>query len=134
VKAPIGWGLPAVVAVAVLVALLAESVRWLQLLAAVLAVVAATLAIVWELGRRRAVAAAPPPRVLLEPDEIRDAFRHGGSGRVDLVLACDLLERKLSRPDLRAETPVELHTVARMAPEEFRRYLDQRLRALEAAS
>jgi len=134
VKSPIGWGLPAVAAIAVLVALLAGPVRWLQWLAAVVAVVAATLAIVWELGRRRSVVTGPPPRVLLEPDPIRSAFHHGGGGRVDLVLAVDLLERKLSRPDLRAETPVELHTVAHMTPEEFRRYLDRRLRALEASS
>jgi hypothetical protein len=134
VKAPIDWRWPAVAGLAVVVALLAGPVRWLAASAATVAVVAATLAMVTELGRRRSGAGRPKPSAWMEPDQVRDAFHAGGAGRVELVLACDLLERKLSRPDLRAETPVELDTVARMGPEEFRRYLDRRLRALEAAS
>jgi len=134
VKAPIGWGWPAVTILAIVVALLAGPVRWLAAVGATLAVTAATLTIVTELGRRRSRADRPLPPASAEPDEVRAAFRAGSDGRVDLVLACDLLERKILRPDLRAETSVELNAVARMDAEEFRRYLDRRLRALEGAS
>lgn len=133
-KSPVGGWWPAVAAVAVVVALVAGPIHWLTALGATLAVVAATLAIVTELSRRVSTRGRAPPPEHVEANDVRAAFRAGGPGRVDLVLACDLLERKITRPELRAETPVELASVTRMDPEEFRRYLDRRLQALEAAT
>jgi hypothetical protein len=65
---------------------------------------------------------------------LREAFTGGVPGREDLILACDLLERKLSRPDLRARTAPEIASLVQLPSEEFRRYVAQRLDELEAGS
>jgi len=134
VSPPIGWWWPLLAGVAIAIALVAGPTRPLAGAAATVAVVAAVLAVLEAVLRQRRVERATPEVTPAHPGGIREAFVGGGPGREDIVLACDLLERKLSRPELRARTPLEIETLVHLPPEEFRRYVAQRLDDLERAS
>jgi len=134
VKAPIGWGWPILAAIAGTIALAVGSYRAVAIPAATVAVIAASLAVVGVLTRSRVEEDDEAPPVPEHPGGLREAFVGGELGRIDLVLACDLLERKLSRPTLRARTPTEIDTLVRVPPQEFRQYLARRIAELEATS
>lgn len=133
-KPPIGWGWPTLAGVAIALALVAGSSRPLAIGAATVAVIAAALAVVGALGLDRTEEPSEYEPIMGRPGGLREAFVGGELGRIDIVLACDLLERKLARPDLRARTPAEVDALVRVPPAEFRRYLARRLAELEAAS
>ena len=133
-NSPVGWWWPLLAGIATAVALLAGPAHWLVVPAATVAVVGAALTILEALARQRGGARTPVTPTPAHPGGLREAFTGGEPGREDIVLACDLLERKLSRPDLRARTAVELAVLATLPPEEFRRYLARRLDELEGAS
>jgi hypothetical protein len=134
VKAAIGWEWPIIATSAAAVALGAGSYRFVAVPAATVAVVAASLAVVGVVRRARVAEAPAEDEAPEHPGGLREAFVGGELGRVDLVLACDLLERKLSQPNLRARAPAELDALVRVPPGEFRRYLTQRIAELEATS
>jgi len=134
VNLPVGWWWPAIAGVATVAAVLAGPNLPVAAAAATLAVVAAALTVFEAFFRQREPAGRPPDLTREHPGGLREAFVGGEPGREDLVLACDLLERKLARPDLRARTAVEIQSLIRLPPEEFRRYLAQRLDDLEGAS
>jgi hypothetical protein len=134
VRASISWEWPIVATAAAAVALGAGSYRLVAVPAATVAVVAASLAVVAVVRRARVEEPRGEDPVPEHPGGLREAFVGGELGRVDLVLACDLLERKLSRPTLRARTPAELNALVRVPPGEFRRYLTRRIAELEATS
>lgn len=133
-RVSVGWGWPLLAALAALVALAASANRPVSASAAAVAVVAASLAIVGVLTRARVEAPEVVASAVEHPGGLREAFVGGELGRVDLVLACDLLERRLARPNLRARTPAEVEALVRLPPEQFRRYLASRLDELEASS
>lgn len=133
-KVPIGWGWPTLAGVAVAIALLAGSSRSLSIGAATVAVVAAAFSVIGALGLDLAEEPSEGELPPEGPGGIRGAFVGGELGRIDIVLAMDLLERKLSRPGLRARRPGEVEALVRVPPAEFRRYLAERITELEAAS
>jgi hypothetical protein len=134
VTAPLGWWWPLLTGVAIVVALLASAVPTVATVAATLAVVGGALTVVDAVARRRERAAVPILAPRSGPGGAREAFRGGETGREDIMLALDLLERKVVTPTLRARTAPELSAVAGRTPEEFRRYVAQRLDELERAS
>jgi hypothetical protein len=134
VSRPVVWWWPVLAGIGVAIALLASSSRAVAGAAATVAVVAAALAVVETVLRQRRAGHEEYDPTPTHPGGLREAFTGGGPGREDLVLACDLLERKLSRPDLRARTPPEIAALVRLPPDEFRRYVAQRLDELEASS
>jgi len=136
-NAPVGWWWLVVAALAALVAVGAGSSVAVAAPAATVAVVAAVLAVLETVVRprraRRGSSAYYDPGPT-RPGGLREAFIGGAPGREDLVLACDRLDRALSRPNLRARTTSEIHAILALPPDEFRRYLSRRLAELEAAS
>lgn len=133
-RSPIGWWWPAVAAVAIVVAAIAGPDYAVAVPAATIAVIAAALTVVDALGRHRGELAGPILARALPPGGIRGAFRGGETGREDIVLTLDLLERRLSRPDLPSRSAAQLAEICRRSPEQFRRYLAERLAALEGSS
>ena len=133
-KAAIGWEWPIVATAAAAVALGAGSYRLVAVPAATVAVGAAALTVVGVVRRGRVDEGPEDDAAPEHPGGLREAFVGGELGRIDLVLACDLLERKLSRPNLRARTPAELDRLVRVPPGEFRRYLTRRIAELETRS
>ena len=133
-NSPFGWWWPLLAGVATAVAVLAESVRVVAVPAATVAVVGAVLTVLEVIARQRGEARPPADVEPLRVGGLREAFVGGMPGREDLVLACDLLERRLCRPDLRARTALELAQLVTLPPEEFRQYLAWRLDELEGSS
>lgn len=133
-KAPFSWEWPIIATAAAALALGAGTYRLVAVPAATLAVVAASLAVVAVVRRARVEDAPEEDPAPEHPGGLREAFVGGELGRVDLVLACDLLERKLARPNLRARSPAELNALVRVPPGDFRRYLTRRIAELEATS
>lgn len=129
-----GWWWPLLAAVSAVVAVLAGSRLEISVPAATLAVVGAVLTVVEAIARQRSPARGTVESTVDHPGGLREAFTGGEPGREDLVLACDLLERKLSRPDLPARTSLELAQIVLLPPEEFRQYLAWRLDELESSS
>ncbi len=132
--APLGWWWPLLTAAAVIAALLADGTPKVAAVAGTVAVAGAALTILDAVTRRRERAAAPSGEPRAGPGGVRGAFRGGDTGREDIVLALDLLERKVVRPTLRARSSGELSSVAGRTPEEFRRYVAERLDDLERAT
>ncbi len=101
---------------------------------ATLAVLTAALAMVGPLrlryAERRPAAHFPAVNV----GSVREAFVGGEPGREDVVLKLDLLERKISRPDLPARKPWEIAEIVRQPPAAFREYVRGRVDELEARS
>lgn len=134
-NSPVGWWWPFLAGVAVLIAVLAGPSRdEIAVPAATVAVVAAALTVLETLVRQRGGASKPPLPTPAHPGGLREAFTGGEPGREDIILACDLLERKLSQPDLRARTAYEVAALVTLPPEEFRKYIARRLDELEGAS
>lgn len=133
-SAPVSWLAPVVAGVAAAVALAADPWRSIAVPAATVAVVAAALTVVEVVLRRRGGTESAYEPAPTHPGGLREAFVDGERGRVDIVLACDLLERRLSHPNLRSQTTLELDSVVRMSPAEFRAYLTRRLHDLERTS
>jgi hypothetical protein len=134
VRSPIGWWWPALAGIAIVVAALAGANYALAVPAATVAVVAGSLTVIDALGRHRGPLDGPILARPLRPGGVRGAFRGGEVGREDIVLTLDLLERKLARPDLPSRTGPELAEICRRPPEQFRRYLAERLAGLEGDS
>ena len=130
----IGWWWPLVAAVATGVAFAAGPTYSIAVPAATVAVVAAALTIVEVILRQRGETGTGAARAPLVPGGIRGAFNGGEPGREDIVLTLDLLERKISRPGLPARTGPEVAEIVGRPPEEFRRYVAERLDELEGAS
>ncbi|HYA10491.1 MAG TPA: hypothetical protein VEH10_02315 [Thermoplasmata archaeon] len=133
-NAPIGWWWPLVAVLATALAFAAGPTYELAVPAATVAVIAAALTIVEVIVRQRAQVGTDAERPLPAPGGVRGAFTGGEPGREDIVLTIDLLERKISRPDLPARTGAQIASIVRRPPAEFRRYLAERLDALEAVS
>jgi hypothetical protein len=133
-NSPVGWWWPLLAGIAALIAVVAGPSREIAVPAATVAVVGAALTVFEALARQRGRARKPPEPTSAHPGGLREAFMGGDPGREDILLACDLLERKLSRPDLRARTAAEVAALVTLPPEEFRRYVAWRLDELEGAS
>lgn len=133
-NSPVGWWWPLLAGGSALIAVVAGPRLEISVPAATLAVAGATLTLFEVVARQRLPARAASDPTSDHPGGLREAFRGGTPGREDLVLACDLLERKLSRPDLPAKTPLELAEIVRLPPDAFRRYLAGRLDELEGSS
>ena len=133
-SSPVGWWWPLLAGIATAVALLAGPAHELVVPAATVAVLGAAMTVLEALARQRGGARAPAAPTPTHPGGLREAFTGGQPGREDIVLACDLLERKLSRPDLRARSAFEIAALVTLPPEEFRRYIARRLDELEGAS
>lgn len=129
-NAPIGWWWPAVAIIATGVAFAAGPVYALAVPAATVAVVAAALTILEVILRQRGEVGGREYRISRAVG-VRGAFVGGVAGREDVVLTLDLLERRITRPDLPARTPREIAEIARLSPAEFRRYVAKRLDDLE---
>lgn len=132
-NAPFGWWWPVLAGVAAVVAWVAGATT-LGAVGATVAVLAAALALVDAVARRRerAVAVREPPAVA--PGGLREAFVGGEPGREDIVLALDLLERKFTHPNLPARSVTELAALAFQPQAQFREYVAARLEELERAS
>lgn len=132
--ASIGWWWPAAAGVAAVVAFLAGPAYLLAVPAATVAVLAAAMTLVEAVWRRREW----PERGAYVPRAsfggIREAFNGGPSGRADVVHALDLLERKLSRPDLPTRTEAEVRQLIDHPADDFRRYVADRLDELEGSA
>lgn len=133
-RSPIGWWWPAVAGVSIVVAAIAGPDYGLAVPAATIAVIAAALTVIDALGRHRGPIDGPNLRRSLSPGGVRGAFRGGEASREDIVLTIDLLERKLARPDLPTRSSAELAEICRRSPEQFRRYVADRIASLEGAS
>lgn len=130
-KAPIGLLWPTVAGLAALIAFLAGPTYAIAVPAATVAVIAAGLALIAAVASRpdnewKGTESSP-----VGPGGIRAAFNEGLPGREDIVMALDLLERKLLRPDLPARTVSEYHELAGRSPDDFRQYVADRLDELE---
>lgn len=126
------WAIPAGLAAAV--ALTASGSPGVAVAAATAAAGCAGLAVVETIVRHRAVPARSVETAPERPGGMREMFVGGEPGREDLVLACDLLERRIARPSLRARTRPEIEVLVSLPPEQFRRYVAGRLDELERIS
>jgi len=134
VSGSIGWWWPALAGIATIVAFAVGPTYSVAVPAATVAVVAASLTIVEVIVRQRSEAEAGPARAPIVPGGVRGALAGGEPGREDVVLTLDLLERKISRPDLPARTGPQVTAIVRRPAPEYRRYVAQRLDELEEAS
>lgn len=130
----VGWWWPALAGLATLVALVADRAAVAAVVAATVAVVAGSLTLVEVLAGRPKRAVEPAELFGPRPGGSREAFTGGVPGREDIVYALDLIERKFSRPDLPARRASEVAEIARRAPEQFRRYVADRLNELDRLS
>jgi hypothetical protein len=134
VSAPIGWWWPLVAGMATAVAFAAGAAYSIAVPAATVAVLAAALTIVEVILHQRGETQTAAERAPLVPGGVRAAFGGGEPGREDIVLTLDLLERRISRPDLPARTGQEVAAIVHRPPAEFRRYVAKRLDELEGTS
>jgi len=76
---------------------------------------------------------APRPAAPAPPfgASVRSALRSGRAGRLAVVQALDRVERAIAQPARPVTTPDEQRAILDWSPEEFRRYVAQRLDALE---
>lgn len=133
-KSPIGWWWPAIAGIATLVAVVGGAHYSVAVPAATVAVVAAALTFIDPLNRRRTDAPRRAYHPAVHLGSVREAFVGGEPGWEDIVLTLDLLERKLSNPNLPARTGPEVAAIVRQSPERFRAYLARRLDELEGRS
>jgi hypothetical protein len=133
-NAPIGWWWPVLAGVATVTALLVGSNYAVAVPAATVAVVAAALALVGPLRLRRVEKRPPTYLPAVHVGSVRAALNGGEPGREDLVLTLDLLERRISRPDLPAKSAAEITALVRQPAAEFREYVNRRLDELETLS
>lgn len=132
-NAPFSWLFPALAAVASGVAIGAGRDLSLAVPAAVVAVAAGALTVVEALARRRAPA-RPPPAVPANPRAtVQEAFRGGGYGRELLVDLVDRIERAGPHPELPGRSIEATRALVALSPDEFRRYLRDRVNALEGS-
>jgi len=134
VNLPVAWWWAALAGLCVVLALVASASPGVSVAAATFGAAFAGLAVVETIVRHRAARARRLDTTLRHPGGLREMFVGGEPGREDLVLACDLLERQIARPELRARTKVELEAIVRVPPEEFRRYIAWRVDELERIS
>jgi hypothetical protein len=131
VRAPFAWWWLALAALFSAFALWAASNYAVAVPAAAAAVLVAALAL-GDAVRRTSSPRAVPPRVQPVPTSgVRRWLAAGELGREDLILLLDRLERKVLRPDLPARTPTEIGALVTLAPQEFYRYVADRIQALE---
>jgi hypothetical protein len=129
----IGWFLPTIAGIATAVALLAGKNLSVAVPAAAVAVAAAALLIL-SAWTERARASAPPPTVPPgDADRIRRAFRSGRIGREELVATLHRLELRFIDPGLPPLSVKQLERIVEMSPDEFLRYVRNRIARLEAA-
>lgn len=131
---PVAWWWAVLAGLCVGLALAASGSPGVSVGAATAAAGFAGLAVVETIVRHRAARARRSDVTVRHPGGLREMFVGGEPGREDLVLACDLLERQIARPELRARTQPELEALVRMPPEAFRRYIARRLDELERIS
>ena len=133
-REPFAWWWAGAALALALLAVLSSSNYAVAVPAAVAAVALAGLAvgeIVLRLSvRPRAEAPADRPT----PADIQEWFRSGPMGREEIVRILDMIERRTLRPGLPARTPGEVRRFLGLRPEEFRRYVDERLTQLEATA
>jgi hypothetical protein len=106
-------------------------VQPLALLAIVFASGGGALALIPRVRWQRAL---PPPAEVDSLILLRDAFHSGELGRYRILTTLRLLERELLGASALSASPDDERALARMPPDEFRRWLDRRLATLEASS
>jgi hypothetical protein len=134
VNAPFSWVWAAVAVALTAAAVLAGSHYALAVPLAAAAVGGAVIAILDAIRRQPAAGASPSTSASRPTTRVRGWLDAGRMGREDLILLVDRLERKAVNPMLPIRPQRELATLLRLPPEEFRRYLSQRLTVIEAAS
>ncbi len=132
-NAPFSWMFPTIAAVASGLAIGAGRDLTLAVPAAVVAVAAGGLTVVEALARRRAPS-HPPPAVPANPRAtLQQAFRGGAYGRELLVDLVDRIERAGPHPELPGRSIEATRALAALSPDEFRRYLRDRVDQLEGS-
>lgn len=99
--------------------------------AAGVAVAAGALLLIGVAGRTRWPAGRAIPTLPADPARVRSSLQAGEHGRPALVLLLDNLERAARDPNRRNTTIAELARLRALSAEEFRNYLDTRVRELE---
>ncbi len=130
-ESPFGPVFPAVALAAALAAIVAGPDYAVSAPAAIVAVVFAALTMADAVGRsppapRRTGAPAP----IVAP-AVGAWWSHGRTGREEIVLAIDKIERGGDRPELPTRPAAELAAIARLPDEQFLAYLTHRLDAIE---
>jgi len=101
---------------------------------AFIAVVAASLLLVDVVGRTRWPPGRPLPTVPADVARVRSSFGAGQEGRPALVLLLDNLERSTGNPHRPNPTMEEMARLRALPPEQFRKYLTERVSSLERES
>jgi hypothetical protein len=96
-----------------------------------IAVVAAALLLVQVVTNTRWPPGRPLPTLSADPGRVRSSLRAGTRGRPALVLLLDSLERAEGNPNRPNTTLEEIARLGTLSPEEFRKYLTQRVSSLE---
>lgn len=132
--APFAWWWPTLAAAFTVVAVVTYRNYAVAVPAAALAVLAAAVAVADAVRRTSTSRPAPPRARPIPPSGVRDWLLAGELGREDIVLLLDRLERRLVHPDLPAQTPQQIATIAATRPADFRRYVAARLAELEGTA
>jgi hypothetical protein len=134
VNVPPDWPLVLIVVVAVAVALDAGPNLAAAVPAGVVAVVAAGL--LFLAAGDRAAWRRPPPSPMAPPmaaSSLRLAFQSGRTGRLSVVAQLDRIERMGPHPLMEVRSVAEEERIVRLSKPDFRAYVRQRLRTIEAA-
>jgi hypothetical protein len=99
--------------------------------AAVVAVAAAALLLFGVVGQTRWPPGRPLPTLRADPGRVRSSLEAREHGRPALVVLLDNLERSGGNPYRPNTTVEELHRLQELSPEEFRKYLRERVQTLE---
>jgi hypothetical protein len=131
-RAPFGWGAPAVAIAAAAVAIWAGNHLEVSVPATVVAVVASGFLLADAGARtsarhRRADARSAPSA----SENLRSAFRSGRYGRQKVLEELDRVERRLRPPGPPARSLEQSERIVGSSAEEFRAYVAARLSAME---
>jgi hypothetical protein len=99
--------------------------------AAAVAVGAAAFLLVGVVEHTRWPRGRPMPTLEADPARVRSSFGSGANGRPALVSLLDALDRTQGNPNLASTHPDEIARLKTLPPQEFRAYLETRVRELE---
>jgi hypothetical protein len=126
------WMAVALIAgVASTIAILANADLSVAIPLAAVAVAAASLLLIEIVEKTKWPARVVYPTVATDPAGVRSSLKAGVRGRFPLVLLLDSLDRHAGNPDVHGSSMNEIKEIEAMPADEFRGYLDRRIREVE---